>query len=89
MEANPDKSYKMDGVRAALSQRWLTRWSRQKWLHIWPRGSHFMMALPNREGSFTMTVYLPDDGPVSFSSIRTEVLCAGRHACVPASDTAA
>ena len=28
-------------------------------LHIWPRGAHMMMALANRDGSFTVTVYLP------------------------------
>lgn len=28
-------------------------------LHIWPRGEHMLMALPNRDGSFTMTVYMP------------------------------
>lgn len=28
-------------------------------LHIWPRGNHFLMALPNLEGSFTMTLYMP------------------------------
>ena len=26
-------------------------------LHIWPRGSHFMMGLANLDGSFTMTLY--------------------------------
>ncbi len=30
-------------------------------LHIWPRGSHMLMALPNLDGSFTMTVYLPTE----------------------------
>lgn len=28
-------------------------------LHIWPRGSHMMMALANLDGSFTMTLYMP------------------------------
>lgn len=28
-------------------------------LHIWPRGSHMMMALSNLDGSFTLTLYLP------------------------------
>lgn len=28
-------------------------------LHIWPRGHHMLMALPNLDGSFTMTLYLP------------------------------
>lgn len=42
-----------------------------KSLHIWPRGSHMMMALANLDGSFTMTIYLPKQGPVSFSSVKT------------------
>ena len=28
-------------------------------LHVWPRGSHMMMALANLDGSFTMTLYMP------------------------------
>jgi len=31
-------------------------------LHIWPRGSHMLMALPNRDATFTMTLYLPKTG---------------------------
>jgi len=27
-------------------------------LHIWPRGSHFLMGLANRDGSFTVTLYM-------------------------------
>lgn len=39
-------------------------------LHIWPRGQHMMMALANRDGSFTVTVYLPKkDAPVAFDSL--------------------
>ncbi|MCO4794918.1 MAG: FAD-dependent monooxygenase [Bacteriovoracaceae bacterium] len=30
-------------------------------LHIWPRGNHMLMALPNQGGSFTMTLYMPTD----------------------------
>ncbi len=30
-----------------------------KSLHIWPRGNHMLMALPNLDGSFTMTLYMP------------------------------
>eukprot|EP01065_Artemidia_motanka_P030693 TRINITY_DN36772_c0_g1_i1.p1 TRINITY_DN36772_c0_g1~~TRINITY_DN36772_c0_g1_i1.p1 ORF type:complete len:521 (+),score=187.92 TRINITY_DN36772_c0_g1_i1:79-1641(+) len=32
-----------------------------RYLHIWPRGGHFLMGLPNREGSITGTVYVPDE----------------------------
>jgi 2-polyprenyl-6-methoxyphenol hydroxylase-like FAD-dependent oxidoreductase len=46
-----------------------------KALHIWPRGKHFLMALPNKDDSFTLTLYLPD-APVgtapSFSSLKTD-----------------
>ena len=38
-------------------------------LHIWPRGNHMLIALPNTDGSFTATLFLPGRGPVSFASI--------------------
>lgn len=41
----------------------------KKALHIWPRGSHMMMALANLDGSFTVTMYLPQKGAVSFEKI--------------------
>lgn len=31
-------------------------------LHIWPRGSYMCIALPNREGSFTVTLFLANEG---------------------------
>lgn len=30
-------------------------------LHIWPRGNHMLMGLPNKDGSFTMTLYMPKE----------------------------
>ena len=41
-------------------------------LHIWPRGGSMMMALPNPDGSFTVTLYLPHRGPRGFASLDTE-----------------
>lgn len=41
-------------------------------LHIWPRGNFMLMALPNLDGSFTMTLYLPDNGTPSFDHLKTE-----------------
>lgn len=38
-------------------------------LHIWPRGNHFLMALPNLAGSFTMTLYMPTEWFSEFNSI--------------------
>jgi kynurenine 3-monooxygenase len=39
-------------------------------LHIWPRGNFMLIALPNDDGSFTATLFLPKDGPVSFAALR-------------------
>jgi kynurenine 3-monooxygenase len=42
-------------------------------LHIWPRGSFMLIALPNPDKSFTCTLFLPfDGGRVSFENIRDE-----------------
>jgi kynurenine 3-monooxygenase len=40
-------------------------------LHIWPRGGFMMIALPNRDGSFTCTLFWPHEGPLSFASVAT------------------
>lgn len=40
-------------------------------MHIWPRGGFMMMAMANRDGSFTVTLYLPFEGPNGFESLRT------------------
>ncbi|HKE97049.1 MAG TPA: NAD(P)/FAD-dependent oxidoreductase, partial [Povalibacter sp.] len=39
-------------------------------LHIWPRGGFMLIALPNLDGSFTLTLFLPRVGPDSFTSLR-------------------
>jgi kynurenine 3-monooxygenase len=41
-------------------------------LHIWPRGSFMMIALPNQDGSFTCTLFWPFEGPNSFAALTTE-----------------
>jgi kynurenine 3-monooxygenase len=41
-------------------------------LHIWPRGDHMMIALPNADGSFTCTLFWPFDGPHGFARLTTE-----------------
>jgi kynurenine 3-monooxygenase len=38
-------------------------------LHIWPRGNFMLIALPNDDGSFTATLFLPKHGAVSFESL--------------------
>jgi len=43
----------------------------KKGLHLWPRGRALMMALPNFDGSFTVTLYLPLEGEAGFRSLDT------------------
>lgn len=45
-------------------------------LHIWPRGRYMCIALPNDEGTFTVTLFLPnhpapDNDDPSFASVRS------------------
>ena len=54
--AKPDGSHRMDTGA----------------LHIWPRGQFMLIALPNVDGSFTCTLFLPFEGEVSFENLKTE-----------------
>jgi kynurenine 3-monooxygenase len=38
-------------------------------LHIWPRESFMLIALPNPDGSFTCTLFFPFEGDLSFASL--------------------
>lgn len=40
-------------------------------LHIWPRKSFMLIALPNQDGSFTCTLFLAFEGAVSFENLNT------------------
>ncbi|MEO5558621.1 MAG: NAD(P)/FAD-dependent oxidoreductase [Dokdonella sp.] len=40
-------------------------------LHIWPRGNYMCIALPNAEGSFTVTLFMPGQGDPSFATVST------------------
>ncbi len=40
-------------------------------LHIWPRGHYMCIALPNDERTFTVTLFLPNEGDPSFASVRS------------------
>jgi kynurenine 3-monooxygenase len=40
-------------------------------LHIWPRGQYMLIALPNVDGSFTCTLFLPNTGDPSFESLNS------------------
>jgi len=54
--ANPDGTHKLE----------------KNALHIWPRGSFMLIALPNLDGSFTCTLFLPFEGAQSFEHLQTE-----------------
>ncbi len=40
-------------------------------LHIWPRGGFMLIALPNADGTFTATLFLPRAGPHGFERLDT------------------
>jgi kynurenine 3-monooxygenase len=53
LPANDDGSYKID----------------KNALHIWPRGKFMLIALPNDDGSFTCTLFMPSTGENSFEQL--------------------
>ncbi|MGB6803520.1 MAG: NAD(P)/FAD-dependent oxidoreductase [Candidatus Sulfotelmatobacter sp.] len=40
-------------------------------LHIWPRGNHMLIALPNIDGTFACILFLPFEGADSFDGLTT------------------
>ena len=40
-------------------------------LHIWPRGEFMTIALPNLDGSFTLTMFHPYEGEAGFNTLNT------------------
>ena len=56
--ANPDGSHKLD----------------KNSFHIWPRGAYMLIALPNLDGSFTCTLFMPFTGENSFESLKNRKL---------------
>lgn len=40
--------------------------------HIWPRGKFMFIAMPNLDGSFTCTLFMPFEGDISFDSLKTK-----------------
>ena len=52
--ANPDGTHKLD----------------KNALHIWPRQDFMLIALPNLDGSFTCTLFMPFKGENSFESLK-------------------
>jgi kynurenine 3-monooxygenase len=41
-------------------------------LHIWPRGNHMLIALPNIDGTFAGILFLPFEGADSFAGLTTQ-----------------
>ncbi len=41
-------------------------------LHIWPRGNHMLIALPNIDGTFACILFLPFEGRDSFARLNTQ-----------------
>lgn len=41
-------------------------------LHIWPRGHFMVIALPNLDGSFTLTMFHPYTGDLGFDQLKTK-----------------
>jgi kynurenine 3-monooxygenase len=52
--ANPDGTHKLD----------------KNSLHIWPRNDFMLSALPNLDGSFTCTLFMPFEGENSFETLK-------------------
>ena len=46
----------------------------KKALHIWPRSDYMVIALPNPDGSFTVTLFMPTEGDVSFSALIAKIV---------------
>ena len=49
-------------------------------LHIWPRGSYMLIALPNIDGTFACILFLPFEGTDSFASLTTVAADLGNTA---------
>ncbi len=40
-------------------------------LHIWPRGTYMLIALPNIDGTFASILFMPYEGEVSFAALQS------------------
>src|SRR5438105_4767974 len=71
---NYDESYLAHGYKElTIPPRADGSWQMEKnALHIWPRKSFMMIALPNPDGSFTCTLFWEFEGPRSFSTTKTD-----------------
>jgi kynurenine 3-monooxygenase len=65
-ETDLEHGYKELSIPAAPGDRFALA---RDALHIWPRGNLMLIALPNQDGSFTATLFLPKRGKDSFESL--------------------
>lgn len=82
------KSYEKSNPEFAVSQEFLTHGYKEleipadeygnhliskDHLHIWPRGKYMLIALPNMDGSFTVTLFLSfSEGEYNFDNLTSE-----------------
>ena len=64
-----DHGYKELHIPPAKDGGWLLE---KNALHIWPRKSFMMIALPNMDGSFTCTLFLASKGDISFENLNSD-----------------
>ncbi len=63
-----DHAYKELSIPAGPNGTWQIE---KNALHIWPRRSFMLIALPNLDGSFTCTLFLAFEGEDSFENLQT------------------
>lgn len=68
-QAYIEHGYKEFTIHPDPKGGWATR---NDGLHIWPRKSFMMIALPNQDETFTATLFYPFSGQSSFETIRTQ-----------------
>jgi kynurenine 3-monooxygenase len=61
-------AYKQLDIPASTGDGWTND---REGLHLWPRGHSMLLAIPNRDGSFTATLLMPLRGVISYASITT------------------
>src|SRR5690625_4200420 len=63
-----DHVYKELSIAAGPDGAWQIE---REALHIWPRGGYMLIALPNTDGSFTVTLFIAREGEPSLASLDT------------------
>ncbi len=61
--------YKELSIHADENNNWKIE---KEALHIWPRGDFMIIALPNLDGSFTLTMFHPFGGNIGFRALNNE-----------------